>query len=109
MKDKYFDKFLERAKKAKEQYGVEFHVTERGGIKVHSTKVPQLKIEDNYEPSELYWHEALDRSHVACDHFDEYVSNHPAVRNDVELREEAEKVTDAMQEFYQLVASKVEE
>ena len=59
-----------------------------------------------YEQGELYWHEALDRSHVACDHFYEYVQQHPAVQHDKELEELAIKVTDAMQDFYQKVGSK---
>lgn len=62
--------------------------------------------EDKYEPSLLYWHEALDRSHVARDHFFEYVERHPAVMNDEELKVEAEKVTAAMGNFYQLVGAK---
>ena len=62
--------------------------------------------ECTYEQGELYWHEALDRSHVACDHFYEYVQRHPAVQHDKELEELATKVTDAMQDFYQKVCSK---
>lgn len=61
---------------------------------------------DFYEESKLSWHEALDRSHVACDHFHEYVENHPAITHDKELKEAAEKVTEAMQDFYQLVGHK---
>lgn len=60
----------------------------------------------DYTPSNLYWHEALDRSYVACDHFHEYVQRHPAVQHDGELEEMATKVTDTINEFYQLVGSK---
>lgn len=62
--------------------------------------------ECHYEESELCWHEALDRSHVACDHFYEYVQRHPAVQHNKELEEAATAVTDAMQDFYQLVGGK---
>lgn len=68
-----------------------------------SAEVPAC---DDYKPSKLYWHEALDRSHVACDHFYEYVQQHPAVQHDKELEEAATKVTDAMQDFYQMVGGK---
>ena len=64
---------------------------------------------DDYRPSKIYWHEALDRSHVACDHFYEYVQQHPAIQNDAELEEAATQVTDAMQDFYQLVGKKYHE
>ena len=59
-----------------------------------------------YKESKLYWHEALDRAYVANDHFYEYVQQHPAVQHDKELEEAATAVTNAMQNFYQLVASK---
>lgn len=61
---------------------------------------------DHYEPSALYYHEALDRAHVARDHFFEYVGQHPAVMNDQELRGAADKVTALMGDFYQLVGEK---
>ena len=61
---------------------------------------------DDYKPSKLYWHEALDRSHVACDHFYEYVQQHPSVQHDKELEEAATKVTDVIQDFYQMVGRK---
>ena len=64
---------------------------------------------DDYKPSKLYWHEALDRSHVACDHFYEYVKQHPTVEHDKELEEAATKVTEVMQDFYQLVGRKSHE
>jgi hypothetical protein len=61
---------------------------------------------DNYVEGKLYWHEALDRSHVACDHFHEYVESHPTITHEPELKVAAEKVTDCLQEFYQLVGRK---
>ena len=66
-------------------------------------------MEDDYKPSKIYWHEALDRSHVACDHFHEYVENHPAVSHDNGLKEAAKKVTAAMADFYQSVGHKYHE
>lgn len=59
-----------------------------------------------YKEGKLYWHEALDRSHVACDHFYEYVQQHPAIQHDKELEIAATKVTDTIQDFYQLVSRK---
>ena len=59
--------------------------------------------EDPYDLCVLYWHEVLDRAHVARDHFFEYVEKHPVIMNDEELNIEAEKVTSAMDDFYHLV------
>ena len=59
-----------------------------------------------YKEGKLYWHEALDRAHVACDHFYEYVQQHIAVQHDEALEEAATAVTDAMRDFYQLVGRK---
>lgn len=59
-----------------------------------------------YKESQLYWHEALDRSHLACDQFYEYVQQHPAVQHDKELEEAATQLTDALQDFYQKVGQK---
>ena len=62
-----------------------------------------------YEEGELYWHEALDRSHVALDHFYEHVYNHPAVQHDKELEILATAVTDAMGDLYQRIGCKYHE
>lgn len=66
-------------------------------------------MKSEYKEGKLYWHEAIDRSHVACDHFYEYVQQHPAVQHDDELEEAATAVTDAMRDFYQLVCRKSDE
>ena len=62
-----------------------------------------------YKESKLYWHEALDRSHIARDHFYEYVLQHPAVSNNKELSLHAEKIMETMGNFYQLVGAKYHE
>lgn len=61
---------------------------------------------DDYKPSKLYWHEALDRSSLACDFFHENVAEHPAVQSDVELKNIAEKLVEVMADFYQRVGHK---
>jgi len=63
----------------------------------------------DYEQGQLCWHEALDRSHVACEHFYEYVQMHPAVQHNKELDEAATLVVAMMQGFYQLVGRKYDE
>lgn len=63
--------------------------------------------ECDYKESQLYWHEALDRSHLACDQFYEYVQKHPAVQHDEELEKAATQLTDALQDFYQKVGRRV--
>jgi hypothetical protein len=60
----------------------------------------------DYRESELYWHELLDRSHVICDSFHKYIEDHPVVKHNKGLQQEAEKVTRIIQDFYQLVSSK---
>ena len=60
----------------------------------------------DYQESKFYWHEALDRAHLACDFFYEYVETHPAIVHDAELQEQAKKVTNTIQQFYQLVGSR---
>lgn len=71
--------------------------------------VKQPNLSSDYKQSKLYWHEALDRSHVACDHFHEYVAQHPAIENNSELKASALAVTSVMQDFYQLVCRKSSE
>lgn len=97
--DRYKDEMVEKAERFEasavkvEAMSCEIDATVKG-------------LEDNFTPSELYWHEALDRSQVAMDHFSEYVEKHPAVLNDLELKAAAEKVTRVMYDFYQLVGVK---
>lgn len=57
----------------------------------------------DYKPSKWYWHEALDRSSLACDFFHDNVEQHPAVQNSKALKEKAEAITTAMADFYQEV------
>ena len=59
-----------------------------------------------YKEGVLHWHEALDRSHVACDQFSGYIQNHPAILHNKELKDAARKVVETMQDFYQLVGRK---
>ncbi|HUW44837.1 MAG TPA: hypothetical protein VMW50_03485 [Dehalococcoidia bacterium] len=59
-----------------------------------------------YKQSELYWHEALDRSSLAVDFFSDNVANHEAVSHDEELKAAAEKITELMADFYQAVGRK---
>ncbi len=59
------------------------------------------------EPIKLTkWHyfEAMDRAHVANDHFFEYVETHPAVQQNENLKKEAENVTAVMYKFYCLTS-----
>jgi len=58
-----------------------------------------------YKESELYWHEALDRSHVARNHFYEYVLQHPAITHSERLSEKATKALVAMGDLYQAIGS----
>ena len=51
------------------------------------------------------YHEAVDRSHVANDHFHEYVETHPVVQVHPELKEAAERVTSQMYAFYNLCSA----
>jgi hypothetical protein len=64
---------------------------------------------NDYIPSQLYWHEALDRASLACDFFNENVESHPAVQHDTELKAMAENITLMMTEFYQKVGRKSHE
>jgi cell fate (sporulation/competence/biofilm development) regulator YmcA (YheA/YmcA/DUF963 family) len=50
------------------------------------------------------YHEAMDRSAVACDHFYDYVACHPVVQSNQELKEAAEKIVALMNEFSGLCA-----
>lgn len=61
---------------------------------------------EEYTPSKYYWHEALDRSSLACDFFYDNVNNHPTVENDPDLKIMAEKITELMADFYQEVGRK---
>ena len=64
---------------------------------------------DDYKPSKLYWHEAFDRSSLACEFFYDNVEQHPAVQNDHELKAIAKKLVEEMVNFYQLVDRKSHE
>ncbi len=60
----------------------------------------------DYKESLLYWHEALDRTHIARDHFYSFVETHPAVQHDEELKTAADNIMDLLGDFYQLVGKK---
>lgn len=59
-----------------------------------------------YKESKLSWHEALHTASLATDFFFDNVEKHPAVQHDRGLKETAEKITQAMAEFYQAVGRK---
>lgn len=47
-------------------------------------------------------HEVLDRAYMATEIFDGFVATHPFVTAHPELKEKAEKLSEALGEFYQL-------
>ena len=57
-------------------------------------------------PDPFHWHEALDRSLLAFEFFDERVAQHPAVQQSPELRREAEEIASRMFKLYQALGSK---
>ncbi len=57
------------------------------------------------EITEFHRHEALHTSRVVADLFDREVLNHSAVKADRRLREAAEKVQHALEDFYQALGA----
>jgi len=57
---------------------------------------------------QFHYHEAMDRSHIATDHFHEYVEKHVVVTSNKELKKKAEEVTSLMYEFYNLCSSYID-
>jgi hypothetical protein len=51
-------------------------------------------------------HEVMDRSYLAAEFFAQHLQEHPAVEADPQLKAAAEKVLDALVDFYQLAATK---
>ncbi|RLD66085.1 MAG: hypothetical protein DRI84_05550 [Bacteroidetes bacterium] len=60
---------------------------------------------EKYTLDKYHYFEILDRSHVANDHFYEYVETHPAVQANPELKKRAEEVTALMYRFYCLTSA----
>lgn len=52
-----------------------------------------------------HWHEALDRTSVALEMFEEHVRKHPVVENTLELEEMADKILDDMYALYNRISS----
>lgn len=52
-----------------------------------------------------HWHEALDRTSVALEIFEEHVSKHPAVQNNPDLEEMADKILDDIYAMYNKISS----
>jgi hypothetical protein len=56
---------------------------------------------DGYKPSKLHWHEALDRTSVIMENFNDYVESHPVVLFDDQLGKKAKVITDLLYDLYQ--------
>lgn len=52
-----------------------------------------------------YAHEAFDRAFMIEDMFDTYLTNHPFVSQIPKLKEQAEKVSEALFDFYQMISN----
>ncbi len=55
--------------------------------------------------TEGYQHEALDRIHVSTETWDEYITQHPFIENNPELKQKADAITTAKFKLYQAVAN----
>lgn len=53
----------------------------------------------------FHWHEALDRSFLAFEFFDEYVSQHPTILGTKQLKKEAREISQRMFRLYQKLGS----
>ena len=62
--------------------------------------------DDDQPIDELNRHEVLHTASVVADMFDRHVAEHRYTQSDAELKAAAEKVTDALYGFYQLVGRK---
>ena len=51
-----------------------------------------------------HWHEALDRASLAVEWFEQFVGQHPAVRQTPSLRKAADDLAHRLFKFYQAVA-----
>ena len=52
---------------------------------------------------QFHWHEALDRSLLAAEFFDETVAQHPAVRRTQQLRRDAKEISERLFRLYQTI------
>lgn len=51
----------------------------------------------------FHWHEALDRTHIAVDTFNEHIVSHPVIQQMNDLKSAADKASDALMELYQMI------
>jgi len=54
-------------------------------------------------------HEVLDRSMIAADFWERYITMHRLVKDDPELKMEAERIAEALGAFYQLAGQRMPE
>jgi hypothetical protein len=55
---------------------------------------------------QFHWHEALDRSLLAFEFFDQYVRQHSAVQASKKLKRETAEIADRMFRLYQALGEK---
>jgi hypothetical protein len=53
----------------------------------------------------FYAHEAFDRAHLIEDMFDGYIMTHPFIAQTPKLKEQAEKVSEALFDMYQMISN----
>lgn len=53
----------------------------------------------------FYAHEAFDRAHLIEDMFDAYLMTHPFISQTPKLSEQAEKVSEALFDLYQMISN----
>ena len=62
--------------------------------------MPRAKVD------QFHWHEALDRSMLAFEFFDERVRQHPAIEGTKDLKREADEIADRLFRLYQALGEK---
>ena len=67
---------------------------------------PGVNMARRIELDEFHWHEALDRSLLAFEFFDERVRQHPAIEQTKELQREAQAISDRMFQLYQSLGAR---
>lgn len=60
-------------------------------------------MDDDVVLDKFYWHEALDRAHLAQDFFYEYVATHPVIEQNIALKEKADTVMAHLMDMYQSI------
>lgn len=60
---------------------------------------------NNVVLNEWFAHEALDRTYLSLDQFEEYVAKHPFIDQTPHLKEQAEKVISVMHDMYQMIGT----